>query len=103
MRLRCPSACRGGPDAAGKRRKEDVMLDVVIAGGGPAGLNAALMLRRVRRRVLLADSGQPRNAPSAAVHGIFSRDGDDPGALRRTAREPLPAYPSRRLLGSASE
>jgi thioredoxin reductase len=79
------------------------MFDVVIAGGGPAGLNAALMLGRVRRRVLLADSGQPRNAASAAVHGFFSRDGDDPAELRRLGRAHLDAYPSVRLVDTAVE
>ncbi len=84
-------------------KKESVVYDVVIAGGGPAGLNAALMLGRVRRRVLLADSGEPRNAPSAAVHGFLTRDGDDPAQLRRIAREQLAAYPTVRLLDAAAE
>ena len=83
--------------------KESNVYDVVIAGGGPTGLNAALTLGRVRRRVLLADSGQPRNAASAAVHGLFSRDGDDPARLRRIAREQLAAYPSARLVDTAVE
>ena len=83
--------------------KESNVYDVVIAGGGPTGLNAALTLGRVRRRVLLADSGQPRNAASAAVPGLFSRDGDDPARLRRIAREQLAAYPSARLVDTAVE
>jgi thioredoxin reductase len=70
------------------------MFDVVIIGGGPAGLNAALILGRVGRPVLLADDGQPRNAPSAAVHGFLSRDGADPAEIRRTARQELARYPS---------
>jgi thioredoxin reductase len=70
------------------------MLDVVIVGGGPAGLNAALMLGRARRNVLLLDSGQPRNAGVHAMHGFLSRDGMDPAALRQTAREQLAAYPT---------
>jgi thioredoxin reductase len=70
------------------------MFDVVIIGGGPAGLNAALILGRVGRPVLLADDGQPRNAASPAVHGFLSRDGADPAELRRTAREELTRYPS---------
>jgi thioredoxin reductase len=70
------------------------MFDVVIIGGGPAGLNAALMLGRVGRPVLLADDGQPRNAASAAVHGFLSRDGADPAEIRRTARAELARYPS---------
>jgi thioredoxin reductase len=70
------------------------MFDVIIAGGGPAGLNAALMLGRVGRPVLLADDGQPRNAASAAVHGFLSRDGADPAVIRQAAREELARYPS---------
>ncbi len=70
------------------------MLDVVIAGGGPAGLNAALMLGRAGRTVLLADDGQPRNSTSAAVHGFLSRDGASPAELRRIARGELDRYPS---------
>ena len=70
------------------------MFDVVIAGGGPAGLNAALMLGRARRSVLLCDSGQPRNAAVHAMHGFLSRDGADPAALRQTGREQLGAYPT---------
>src|SRR6266536_369717 len=73
---------------------EAVMFDVVIIGGGPAGLNAALMLGRVGRPVLLADNGQPRNAASAAVHGFLSRDGADPAEIHRTARTELARYPS---------
>jgi thioredoxin reductase len=68
--------------------------DVVIAGGGPAGLNAALILGRVGRPVLLADDGHPRNAPSAAVHGFLSRDGADPAEIRQAARSELAHYPS---------
>jgi thioredoxin reductase len=83
--------------------KENVVYDVVIAGGGPAGLNAALMLGRVRRRVLLADSGQPRNARSAAVHGFLSRDGEDPARLRRIACEQLAGYPTVQLVDRAVE
>jgi len=60
------------------------MADVVIAGGGPAGLNAALILGRVGRPVLLADAGQPRNSTSGTLHGFFSRDGAKPAELRAT-------------------
>lgn len=69
------------------------MFDVVIAGGGPAGLNAALILGRAGRRVLLADDGRPRNAPSAAVHGFLSRDGAGPAEIRQAARAELDRYP----------
>ncbi len=69
-------------------------VDVVIVGGGPAGLNAALVLGRCRRNVLLFDDGKPRNAVSHGLHGFLSRDGIAPSDLRAIAREQLAAYPS---------
>ena len=68
------------------------MYDVAIAGGGPAGLNAALLLGRCRRRVLLCDAGAPRGAVSRGVNGFLSRDGIPPAELRRIAREQLVRY-----------
>lgn len=68
------------------------MLDVIIVGAGPAGLSAALVLGRCRRRVLACDAGKPRNATSHAMHGFLSRDGEDPAELRRLAREQLRRY-----------
>jgi thioredoxin reductase len=73
------------------------MLDVVIVGGGPAGLNAALLLGRARRNVLVCESGQPRNAGVHAMHGFLSRDGMDPAALRQVGRNQLGAYPTVRV------
>ena len=70
------------------------MLDVLIVGGGPAGLNAALLLGRCRRRVLLCDGGRPRNAGSKGVNGFLSRDGILPAELRRISREQLAPYTS---------
>ncbi|MEV0642091.1 NAD(P)/FAD-dependent oxidoreductase [Streptomyces sp. NPDC050619] len=67
--------------------------DVVVVGGGPAGLNAALVSGRQRRKVLLLDSGEPRNAPAAEMHMFLSRDGASPAELRRIGREQLAAYP----------
>lgn len=69
-------------------------MDVIIVGGGPAGLNAALVLGRCRRDVRLFDDGKPRNAASHAMHGFLSRDGTPPAELRAIARDQLAAYPS---------
>ena len=70
------------------------MYDVVIVGAGPAGLSAALMLGRCRRRVLVCDTGRPRNAASRAMHGFLSRDGVPPLEFLRIAREELAQYDS---------
>jgi thioredoxin reductase len=66
--------------------------DVVIVGGGPAGLSAALMLGRARRSVVLLDTGEGRNAPSEASHSFFTRDGTPPAELRRIGQEQLRLY-----------
>ena len=66
--------------------------DVLIVGGGPAGLSAALFLGRCRRSVLICDNGQPRNAASQAMHGFLSRDGMPPLEFLRLAREELRQY-----------
>jgi thioredoxin reductase len=68
------------------------MIDVVIAGGGPAGLSAALMLGRCRRRVLVCDNGHPRNEKSDAMHGYLSRDGVAPLEFLQLARDELKTY-----------
>jgi len=68
------------------------MRDVIIAGGGPAGLNAALILGRCRRNVLLCDAGTPRNAVAARSWGVFTRDGTPPFALRAQAQADLERY-----------
>jgi thioredoxin reductase len=70
------------------------MHDVVIIGGGPAGLSAALMLGRCRRRVVVCDKGEPRNAASKAMHGFLTRDGINPHEFLRLGREELRRYPN---------
>ena len=66
--------------------------DVIIVGAGPAGLSAALILGRCRRRVLVCDNGRPRNAASHALHGYLTRDGIDPREFRATGRQELKCY-----------
>lgn len=66
--------------------------DVIIVGGGPAGLSAALILSRARRRVLVVDSGEPRNAASQGMHGYLTRDGVLPRELLRIGREECARY-----------
>ncbi|MGH7526224.1 MAG: NAD(P)/FAD-dependent oxidoreductase, partial [Gemmatimonadales bacterium] len=68
--------------------------DCIVVGGGPAGLSAALMLGRCRRRVLVCDAGQQRNLRSQAIHGYPTRDGVGPAEFLRLAREELRRYDS---------
>ncbi len=70
------------------------MYDCIIIGGGPAGLNAALVLGRARRSVALIDSNKPRNAVTHASHGFITRDGVSPSEFRSVAAEELSSYPS---------
>lgn len=71
---------------------EPDLYDVVIVGGGPAGLNAGLILSRCRRRVAVCDAGEPRNASARAMHGFLSRDGINPHELLRIARAEMARY-----------
>ena len=66
--------------------------DVLVIGGGAAGLSAALVLSRTRRRVLVVDSGMPRNAPASEMHGFLSRDGFAPSDLVELGREEVAGY-----------
>lgn len=68
--------------------------DVVIAGGGPSGLSAALALGRARKRILLCDSGPRRNAAAAHIHNFVTRDGTPPDEFRSAARHQLARYPN---------
>jgi len=70
------------------------VVDVVVVGGGPAGLAAALCLGRARRSVLVVDSGSPRHAVAEGVHNFLTREGIPPAALRVEAWDQMRAYPS---------
>lgn len=77
--------------------------DVVIVGGGPAGLNAALALGRARKRVLLCDAGTRRNAAAVGIHNFVTRDGIAPDEFRRIGREQLAPYASVQVRDEAIE
>src|SRR4030095_10640936 len=66
--------------------------DVIVIGGSFAGLSAALQLARARRRVLVMDSGEPRNRFAQFSHGFFGHDGQPPSALLTKARSQLLSY-----------
>ncbi|MFE5484267.1 NAD(P)/FAD-dependent oxidoreductase [Streptomyces sp. NPDC056527] len=66
--------------------------DAVVVGGGAAGLSAALILGRSRRRTLVIDAGEPRNAPAAHMHGFLSRDGMSPADFLEVGRREIAAY-----------
>ncbi|HZG88630.1 MAG TPA: NAD(P)/FAD-dependent oxidoreductase [Pseudonocardia sp.] len=66
--------------------------DVVVVGGGAAGLSGATALARSRRSVLVIDDGTPRNAPADGVHNFLSRDGTPPGELLAAGRAEVTGY-----------
>jgi thioredoxin reductase len=66
--------------------------DVIVVGGGAAGLSAALVLGRARRRVVVIDSGEPRNAPASHMHGYLSRGGLSPSELLQLGRKEAESY-----------
>jgi thioredoxin reductase len=78
----------------------DERYDVAIIGGGPAGLSGAMTLGRSRRSVVVVDAGAPRNAPAAAVHAFFTRDGTPPAELLAAGRAEAEAYGARLVDGS---
>ncbi|MFC7733675.1 NAD(P)/FAD-dependent oxidoreductase [Actinomadura keratinilytica] len=77
----------------------DEIRDVVVVGAGAAGLNAALVLGRARRRVTVIDAGDPRNAPAAHMHGFLSRDGLPPATLLDLGRAEVARYGVRLVRG----
>ncbi|WP_323960414.1 FAD-binding protein [Arthrobacter sp. JZ12] len=75
--------------------------DVVVLGGGAAGLSAALMLGRTRRSVAVVDAGNPRNAPAYGVHGFLSREGMSPFELVSVGRTEVESYGGEIIQGTA--
>lgn len=76
--------------------------DVVVIGGGAAGLSAAVTLARALRSVLVIDAGTPRNAPAAGVHGYLTREGVSPGDLLAAGRAEAESYGATLVHGKAS-
>lgn len=74
-----------------------MILDCAVIGGGPAGLNAALVLGRSRRKTILFDDNKPRNAVTSESHGFITRDGIHPQEFKRVAQEELSRYPDVRI------
>src|SRR6187551_2674504 len=66
--------------------------DVVVVGGGAAGLSGALALGRARRTVLVVDAGEPRNAPAGHVHNYLGREGTPPSELLAIGRTEVVSY-----------
>ncbi|MEU9052488.1 NAD(P)/FAD-dependent oxidoreductase [Streptomyces sp. NPDC048384] len=66
--------------------------EVIVVGGGAAGLSAALVLGRARRRTLVVDAGEPRNAPAAHMQGYLARDGMSPAEFLAVGREEIARY-----------
>jgi len=88
------------PDASDALAEGTV--DVVVIGGGAAGLNGALILARSRRSVVVIDSGSPRNAPAEAVHGFIVLDGTPPSEVLRRGREQVRQYGGRVVHGEVT-
>lgn len=76
--------------------------DVVVVGGGAAGLGAALTLARARRSVLVVDAGSPRNAPAGHVHNYLGREGTPPSELVAIGRAEVAAYGGEIVSGEVS-
>jgi thioredoxin reductase len=92
-----------GAAAVVTRPRRTDMHDVIVVGGGPAGLAAALTLGRARRTSLVLDSGEYRNATASHAHNLFTRDGTPPDRLRELGREEVAAYPTVDLLAATAE
>lgn len=86
-----------------RNRVMDATYDVVVIGGGAAGLSGALTLGRARRRVLVIDAGSPRNAPAAGVHTFLGHEGVPPRELLATGREEVAGYGGEVVTGTVEK
>jgi thioredoxin reductase len=84
-------------------RQEDEVRDVVVVGGGAAGLSAGLMLARARRRVTVVDAGAPRNAPADGVHALLGLDGVSPAELLARGRAEVTGYGGEVIAGEVGD
>jgi thioredoxin reductase (NADPH) len=80
----------------------DSEYDVVVVGGGAAGLSGALALARARRRVLVVDAGSPRNAPADGVHNYLGREGTPPAELLAAGRAEVAGYGGEVVAGTVT-
>ncbi|WP_077622610.1 NAD(P)/FAD-dependent oxidoreductase [Sediminibacillus massiliensis] len=71
-----------------------MLLDCIIVGGGPAGLNASLVLGRARKNIILFDEDKPRNGVTHESHGFITRDGTTPSEFKRIGKQELAKYPT---------
>ncbi|WP_072689182.1 NAD(P)/FAD-dependent oxidoreductase [Rhodococcus marinonascens] len=76
--------------------------EVVVIGGGAAGLSGALALSRARRTVLVIDAGDPRNAPAEHIHNYLGREGTPPGELLMSGRDEVSAYGGEVMTGTVT-
>ncbi len=78
---------------------QSLSYDVVVVGGGAAGLSAALALSRARRSVLVVDAGDPRNLPAGHVHNYLGREGTPPAELLAIGRDEVTSYGGQVIAG----
>jgi thioredoxin reductase len=83
------------------KKEQRQIWDVIVVGAGPAGCNAALVLARVRRKVLIIDNGQPRNMRSQGMHNFLSRDGMLPTEFLKLAQAEMQKYHIEHICGEA--
>jgi thioredoxin reductase len=88
-------------DTAAPARPDALVHDVVVIGGGPAGLSAALVLARSLRRVAVVDAGEPRNAAAHGAHGVLGREGIAPLDLLDAGRREVRSYGGEVVTGRA--